>query len=60
MFHSRLGRKIRNAASAAEPDPFIDEDAALLREQQAADDSDPEQRYGVLLLQAQSRDHAEP
>src|SRR6476620_7053344 len=43
----------------ADPDPFVKECPAMLGQQQADDDSQPEDCNRVLLLQPESRDDAE-
>src|SRR5260370_21148830 len=55
-----IGKEDEEGSESAEPDPLVEEDAALLRQQQADDDAEAEESNGVFLLKADTRDHAKP
>src|SRR5216684_2974812 len=53
-------KKNQECREAAEPYPLVEKDAALFGEEQADNNSETEERDGILFLQAKARDHAEP
>jgi len=56
----QVGEENQECGEAAEPDPGIEEDAALRSEQKADDDAEAEDGDGVFFLQAEAGDYAEP
>jgi len=56
----QVGQEDQEGGKAAQPDPFIEEHAALFGEQQAHDDSQAEDGDGILFFHADPGDHAEP
>src|SRR5258706_5816172 len=55
-----IGKEDEEGSESAEPDPFVEEDSALLRQQQAGDDAEAEESDGVFLFKANPSDNAKP
>ena len=55
-----VGKEDEEGGDSAEPDPLIEEDAPLLGQQQADDDTQAEDSNGVFLFQAKTRNQAKP
>ena len=56
----QIGKKNQEGGDTAEPDPGIEEDAALRGQEKTDDDAEAEDGDGIFFLQAESGDHAEP
>jgi hypothetical protein len=56
----QVGQENQEGCAAAQPDPAIEEDAALGGEQKADDHAEAKQCDGIFFLEANARDHAEP
>jgi hypothetical protein len=48
----QIGEENQEGGETADPDPGMEEDAALFGQEQADDDAEAEDRDGVFLLQA--------
>src|SRR5438477_5553223 len=55
-----VGKEDEEGSDSAKPDPLIEEDAPLLGQQQADDDTKAEDGNGVFLFQAKTRNQAKP
>ena len=60
MFHSRFGRKMRNAIAPPIQSQGLAKRTALRSQEQADDDAGAEDQHGVLVFEAESRQDAEP
>src|SRR5260370_38285262 len=56
----KIREKYQKRDRAPEPDPFVHENATLLRQQQAHDDAEAEHGNRILLFQTEADDQAEP
>src|SRR5256886_3197857 len=54
------GKEDEEGSEPAEPDPLVEEDSALLRQEQADDDAEAEESNGVFLCKAKTREHGKP
>src|SRR5271165_4918360 len=58
-FPNEIGQEDQESNQAAEPNPRLHEMAALLREEQADEESETEDQRGMLVLEADTGDQAE-
>ncbi len=56
----QVGQENEEGSESAQPDPLIEEDAALFGQQQADDDTKAEDGNGIFLFQAKTCDQAKP
>src|SRR5260370_391005 len=55
-----IGKADEEGSHSPEPDPFVEEDSALLPQQQSDDDAEAEESDGVFLFKANPSDNAKP